>query len=659
MDLHTNLEKGYALHQQGKLAEAEQIYSRILEREPKNFDALHLLGLLALQTHRTQHGVELISKAIAINSGFAPAYINLGNGLRDLKRSEEAVTSCDRAIALMPNLAEAYSTRGNALLDLKRYEEALISYDRAISLKPDYAEAYNNRGSVLQDLNRIEEALASYDRAIALKPDYAEAYSNRGLALQDLRRFQEALVSFDRAFTLKPNLSDVEGQRLKTKMHLCDWSNFDTACVHVISSVRNRNVSQPPFTFLAIPSSSDDQLRCAKLWVANNCPPSEKPIWQGERYDHHRIRIAYLSADFHSHPTAYLMAELFERHDRSQFETIGVSFGIDDRSETRRRLVAGFDEFHDVQRKSDKEVARLLYDRQIDVAIDLKGYTQNMRFGIFVYRPVPIQVNYLGYPGTMGTRFIDYIIADKVVAPIDHQQFYSEKIVHLPDCYQVNDSKRKIAESVPTRQALGLPQEGFVFCCFNDNYKILPHIFDIWMKILKRVEGSVLWLLEDNATAAANLRKEAVARGVAAERLIFAKRAPLPEHLARHRCADLFLDTLPCNAHTTASDALWAGLPVLTCRGETFAGRVAASLLAAIHLPELATENLADYERLELELAANPEKLADIKRKLAGNRLTTPLFDTKSYTKHLEAAYAAMHERHRAGLAPDHIVVPN
>jgi predicted O-linked N-acetylglucosamine transferase (SPINDLY family) len=443
-------------------------------------------------------------------------------------------------------------------------------------------------------------------------------------------------------------------------MRLCDWSNFDTECAHLISSVRDRKLNTTPFALLALPSSSDDQFQYAKLWTSNKYPPSQKPVWQGERYNHDRIRVAYLSADYRAHPVAYLIAELLERHDRSRFEIIGVSFGVDDRSEIRTRLVAAFDEFHDVTKKSDKEIAELLHDRQVDIAIDLTGYTQDYRLGIFGYRPVPIQANYLGYPGTMGAPYIDYIIADRIVAPFEHRRSYTEKIVHLPDCFLVNDSHRRIAEGTLTRHAAGLPEQGFVFCCFNNNYKITPGIFDVWMRLLHQLKGSVLWLSQVNNTAIRNLRREADARGIDSARLIFAPRLDgLDDHLARYRLADLFLDTLPYNAHTTASDALWAGLPVLTCLGETFAGRVATSLLHAIDLPELVTASLEDYERLAIDLAANPGKLAGIKRKLAGNRLTTPLFDTKLFTKHIETAYTAMHERHKAGLAPDHIVIPD
>jgi len=690
--LQAKLRQGLALHQQGNLADAERIYGEVLRQQSNHFDALHLLGVIALQTRRTERAVELITKAIGLDEKVATAHSNLGSALHDLKRPAEALASYDKAIALKPDYAEAHYNRGNALSGLKRSEDALATYDRAIALKPDYAEAHSNRSVTLQDLKRPADALASCDRAIALKPDYAEAYYNRGNALSDLKRPEEALASWDKAIALKPDYAEAyynrgsafarlrrhdkafaaydkalalnsdligaESARLHSKMHICDWSNFDADCAHLISSVRNENVNIP-FQLLAIPSSSGDQLQCAKRWIANKYPPSEKSIWQGNRYDHSRIRIAYLSADFYQHATSYLMAGMFECHDNSRFDVTAISIEADDNSELRQRLKAAFEHFIDARNYTDVQIADLVRGLEIDILIDLKGFTADSRTGILARRSAPIQVNYLGYPGTMGAPYIDYIVADQIVIPKTQWGFYSEKVVFLPNSYQVNDTKRSIADKALTRAELALPPTGFVFCCFNNNYKITPRIFDCWMRILKQVEGSVLWLLEDNANAASNLRKEAAARDVSTERLIFAKRMPLPEHLARHRLADLFLDTLPCNAHTSASDALWAGLPVLTSLGETFAGKVAASLLNAIRLPELITTTLEAYERMAIDLVMHPERLAIIKRKLAENRLTTPLFDTKLFTRHIEAAYRTMYERHQAGLAPDHIDVPD
>jgi protein O-GlcNAc transferase len=407
-----------------------------------------------------------------------------------------------------------------------------------------------------------------------------------------------------------------------------------------------------PFVFLHYVDDPKLHLICSTTYLKNKLS-TQRPVIRKERSRRRdRARIAYLSADFYQHATSYLMAELFERHDRKRFEPFGISFGIDDGSEMRARVVKAFDHFHDVRGLDDAKVAKLLSELEIDIAIDLKGHTRDDRFGIFAHRPAPIQVSYLGYPGTTGADFIDYVIADEIVLPFDQQPFWSEKIVHLPGCYQVNDRKRQIAERTPTRKECGLPERGFGFCSFNNNCKITPPVFDIWMRLLDKVEGSVLWLLRDNPTAEQNLRREAAARGIDPVRLVFADRLQLAEHLARHRLADLFLDTLPYNAHTTASDALWAGLPVLTCFGKGFAARVAASLLDAVGLPELVTKGLEEYEVLALKLAREPALLSAYRERLEKNRPTAPLFDTDRFRQHIEQAYLTMLDIHDRGKKP-------
>ena len=696
--LQAKFAQGMALHQQGKLADAERIYRDVLQQQPSHPGALHLLGVIAFQTRHAERAVELIRKAIALDANLAAAHSNLAAVLLDLKRPDEALASCDTAIALEPDLATAYNNRGHALLDLKRPEEAMASCDKAIALKPDYAEAYSNRGSVLEILKRPMEALASYDKAIALKPNFALAHNNRGNALralgllpealasfeqatarepdfalahrnrgevlEELKRYDEAFSAYDKAFTLESNLIGAEGCRLNIKMQLCDWNNFDSECAHLISSVRNGNANSPPFTFLAITTSPADQLQVSKLWVAKEYPHSlYTPVWRGERYDRDRIRVAYLSADFRDHPMSHLLVGVFEKHDRKRFKPTAISFQSEESSELTTRLKSSFDQFIDAKHLSDIDVARLLRSLEIDIAVDLMGYTLHARTGIMAYRSAPIQVTYLGYPGTMGADYIDYLIADATVIPDSSKPYYTEKIVHLPNSYyptsyQVRDFNRSIKGRAVTRTDAELPNDAFIYCCFNGHFKIALSMFDCWMRILRKVEGGVLWLLEGSPRAASNLRKEAATRGINPERLVFAKRLSLPDHLARHGLADLFLDTLPYNAHTTASDALWAGLPVLTQMGETFAGRVAASLLKAVDLPELITATPQAYENLAIELANSPEKFAAIRQKLANNRLTTPLFDTKLITRHIEAGYTAMYERYQAGLPPDHIYVP-
>jgi predicted O-linked N-acetylglucosamine transferase (SPINDLY family) len=433
-------------------------------------------------------------------------------------------------------------------------------------------------------------------------------------------------------------------------MTLCDWTNFDTECANLISSVKNGKPNTWPFAFVAVSSSPGDQLQCAKLWVAEQFPQSQKVIWQGKPYAHDRIRIAYVSADFREHPVSFLIAGMLECHDRSRFDVAAVSLGPDDSSELSQRLKASFEHFIDARAFSDDQIANLIRSSEVDILVDLMGFTADSRMGIFARRPAPIQVSYLGYPGTTGAPYIDYILADRFVIPEAKRECYSENVVYLPDSFMANDSKRKISERLPRRSECNLPETGFVFCSFNNSYKIVPHVFDIWMRLLRKLDNSVLWLSNTNETAIRNLRREAESRGVDPGRLVFAQRVLLNEdHLARHQLADLFLDTLPYNAHTTASDALWAGLPVLTCPGQTFAGRVAASMLSAINLPELIATTPEAYEQMAIDLANDPEKLAVIKRTLAENRLTTPLFDTKLFTRHLEAAYTAICKRHQAG----------
>ena len=644
--------RGGALQELKWLDEALASYDKALALKPDYAEAFNNRGNALQELKRLDEALASYDKTLTLKPDYAEAFNNRGGALQELKRLDEALASYDKALALKPDYAEAFNNRGNALQELKRLDEALASYDKALALKPDYADAFNNRGNALQELKRLDEALASYDKALALKRDHAEAFNNRGGALKELKRLDEALASYDKALALKPDHAHAFSGIADCVNRICDWRRMKNVADDVIAHVAEERSIISPFLLLGYSGDPALQLQCARNFVADEVPSLPRPLWTGETWRHDKLRVAYLSADFHGHATTCLMAELFERHDRSRFEIIGVSFGVDDRSEMRKRLVAAFDQFHDVRGKSDGEVAKLLHDLQVDIAIDLKGHTQDLRPGILAYRPAPIQASYLGFPGTMGAEFIDYIIADKTVAPFEHQPFYTEKIVHLPDCYQVNDAKRKIAERMPTRQEAGLPEKGFVFCCFNNNWKITPDVFSVWMRLLHAVEGSVLWLLGDNESAERNLRMEAQARGIDPARLVFASRLPLDEHLARHRVADLFLDTLPYNAHTTASDALWTGLPVLTREGTAFAGRVAASLLSAIGLPELVTHSIEDYEALALRLAKNPSLLEEYRNRLATNRLTYPLFDTERFRRHIEAAYLQMWEVWQRGEQP-------
>jgi predicted O-linked N-acetylglucosamine transferase (SPINDLY family) len=644
--------RGTALQELNRPAEAVASYDAAIALKPAYAEAHYNRGYNLQDLNRHEDAVASYDKAIALKPGYAEAYYNRGNGLQQLKRHEEAVVSYAKAIALRPDYAEAHNNLGNALQYLKRDEEAVASYDKAIALKPNYAEAYNNRGNALQHLECSEEAVASCDKAIALKPDYAEAHYNRGNALLDLKRPEEAVASYDRVLSIEPDHRYSLSGILDVAQRICDWPRAARLSESLKECVMDKAQIITPFVLLG---NCDDpwlHLQCARKYIRNKVTTQPRPFWDGTVWRHERIRIAYLSADFWEHATAFLIAGLLESHDRSRFEVIGVSFGRDDHGDMRTRLVGAFDQFHEVGSETDLEVAKLLHELEIDIAIDLKGYTRDARPEILAHRPAPIQVSYLGYPGTMGAEFIDYVIADQIVLPFDQQPFYTERIVHLPECYQVNDCSRRTSEHTPTRREVGLPDQGFVFCCFNANYKITAPVFDVWMRLLGAVEDSVLWLLGDSAPAKQNLRREAIARGVNPARLVFADRRPAEEHLARHRLADLFLDTLPVNAHTTASDALWAGLPILTCRGEAFAGRVAASLLDAVGLAQLVTDSLQSYEALALRLATDAALLGRLRGKLAKNRLSYPLFDTDRFRCHIEFAYVKMWELWQRGERP-------
>jgi len=683
------LVRAFAAHQAGDVAQAELLYKLVLQADKKHFDALHMLAIIEGQRGNFAAGLRRLKEALRIRPNSPDALINLGRMQSELgddeaaaatykrvlalapqsvlahinfsivlwrqRRCEEALVHCDAAIAAAPGNAEAWNIRANVLLDLKRPGEALESYDRALVLQPRLAESHVGRGNALHQLNRYDEALAAYDRALTIKPELVEAWSGRGSVCFDLKRYDDAISAYGKARTLKSDYA--EGALLAAKMQVCDWDNLAAECAYFVAAVTQRGFKWDPFRMLTISASLVDQRKCAEIWAADRCPAPERPLWRGERYRHDRIRLAYVSADFRNHPMSYLAAGWFEAHDRSRFETFAVSLSPETNDDMRRRLRGAFDRFLDVQSLSNQDIAAMMRDLEIDIAIDLMGYTTHARPAVLALRPAPIQVSYLGYPGTMAANHIDYILADQTVIPPDHVSFYTEKIVWLPDSYYVNDSARPIAERTPSRAELSLPDEGFVFCCFNNCFKITPAFFDIWMRLLQRIDNSVLWLFEENSAAPRNLRREAERRGVAPKRLVFAPRLPNAEHLARHRQADLLLDTLPYNAHTTACDALWTGVPVLTCLGSTFAGRVAASLLKAVGLPELVTTSLADYEALALKIASEPALCAWLQQKLALNRDVFPLFDTKRFTRHTEAAYTAMWQRYQRGESPHNLTV--
>jgi protein O-GlcNAc transferase len=683
---------GNALKELGRFDAARASYDRALAIKPDYAEAHNNRGLALQALDRPEEALESYGRALAFKPQHAGAHLNRGRVLHSLNRIGEALEAHGRAIELQPNFAEAHHHRGDALLKVKRYQEALASHEAALRIKPDYAEAYNSCGAALQALKRFDDALACFETALKLQPDFAEANFNRGVALMSLNRSadalpcfrraleirpqyanayhnlgvalgfllrpEEALECFERALEIQPDFEWLRGVELLTRMKLNDWRNLPREIEALSAQILAGARVSSPWPVVTLVDSPALQQRAAAIWVAAQMPADGLLGPIAKRPPSRKIRLGYYSADFHGHATAYLIAELFERHDKDKFELVAFSFGPDFRDEMRQRLTRAFDEFLEVRTKSDRDIALLSRELGIDIAVDLKGFTRHERHAVFAYRAAPVQVNYLGYPGTVGAPYMDYLIADHQLIPEGSRNSYTEKIVYLPDSYQVNDRRRLVSERHFSREELGLPPTGFVFCCFNASFKIAPPTFDAWMRILERVDGSVLWLLEDGPAATRNLRTEAEARGVDGSRLLFAAQIPQADHLARYRAVDLFLDTLPCNAHTTASDALWVGCPVLTQAGESFAARVAASLLTAIDLPELIAVTAADYEQRAIAIATQPGLLAQIKNELAAHRLTTALFDTDRYTRHLETAYARIYARHLDGLAPEHIFVP-
>jgi predicted O-linked N-acetylglucosamine transferase (SPINDLY family) len=683
--------KGNSLGRLKRYDEALAAYERALTLAPGLSDAWLGRGNVLRDMKRNDDAIAAYDRLLALDPGSAAAWIGRGNALFDRGDHDGAVAAYDRALAIQPGAAEAWTGRGNVAFERKRHDEALAAFDKALAMQPDAADAWLGRGNaqferrdygkalaayqralnsrgdlpaallglgnVFVELNRLEEAIAAYDRALSVDANLAEVWLGRGNACLRLSRFDDAVAGYDKALALKPRLHFAAGSRYFAKMNICDWRKFGADSSTLLAALRQGEDESYPFISIALPCTAADQLKFAEKFSSERHPASAHPRWRGEIYSHPRIRIAYLSSDLHDHAVAYLLTGVFECHDRSRFETFGVSLGPPVVSKMRERIEKSFDRFLDVSGKRDTEVADILRELEIDIAINLNGFTRGERTDIFAMRPAPVQVAYIGYPGTMGASYIDYIIADNVLIPPGHDRYYTEKVVRMPDTYQANDSQRRISERMPTRAENGLPETGFVFCSFNNTFKITPDVFDIWMRLLKQTENSCLWLFKSTAGAADNLVREASARGISADRLVMAPRMTLEDHLARQQLADLFLDTLPCNAVTTASDALWAGLPVVTCLGSTFSGRIAASLLTAIGMPELITERLEDYERLALKLAHDPPLLTAIKAKLARQRNTSALFDTERFTRNLESAYATMHERLRRGQLPAALTV--
>lgn len=645
----------------GQLDKAETAFKRIITMSPNYVPAQQNLEKLRAMRNAPAVDADQTSELEAL---FKKANASLAAG-----KLEEAVEDYEKALTINSQVPEIYINMGMALTMMRQYLQADAVLARALELNPKSPEAYLNRGNLFKSCNQPQPALAAYKKALEYKPDFFEALVNMGVVLASLGDYKESLAAYRKALRLDPKkMLEVEptqvealGLLIRDQMQICQWSDVEMyvrQLLKIVDEAKETGLAGfPTSTLLVVDSSAEQQLRSAVRTSNFAFGSIARP------YDIHsslpcvsrtggKIRIGYLSSDFYNHATAFLISGMFEQHDRSKFEIYAYSYGKDDNSAARKRIQKAVDMFHDIRELSDAQVAQQMKSDGIDIAVDLKGYTTGHRLGISAYRGAPINVHYLGYPGTTGASFMDYFIADPLVAPASLDPWFSEKLVRLPHSYQVNDNKREVAET-PSRKECGLPDKGFVFCSFNQNYKITPQIFDVWARILKAVPDSVLWFYITADIAQDNLRGEAQKRGIDPTRLIFATYKPQAEHLARMMHADLFLDTFPINAHTTASDALWCGVPVVTCAGKTFVSRVAASVLSAVGMSELVTENIADYEALALKIAQDPTLLARLKAQLKKARDASPLFNTQATTRQVEAAYQGMIERHKAGKLPE------
>lgn len=650
--------RGNALQALKRHEEAHQCFDRVLQMLPDNADVLNNRANALLSLARFAEAEADCRKALHARADHVYALLTLGKALAAQSRLGEALQSYDAALALHPTEFDAWRERAMLLVELQQYGEVWDSLDKALALRPDSSGAWSDLGAVLLFQHQYQKALTACDRALTLQQDNAKAWANRGMALKLLQRHEEAVTAYETALRIDPQIPYLQGLLAWLKLNLCDWREHPASVERVVRGACAGKRTTEPFEFLFLSDRADQQLSCARIYARDKYPLHHEPLCKGERYRHDRIRLAYVSADFRNHPMSYLLAELLEKHDRSRFELFGVSIGPKDPGPMAARIESAFEHFMHVRDLADLDIAALLRRHEIDIAVDLMGFTDFHRTNVYAMRPCPVHVNFLGFPGTLGTDCTDYIIADGFVIPPGQDQYYSEKVVRLPDTFQANDSTRRGTPRVPARSELGLPERYAVYCSFNKVSKITAEMFGVWMDILGAVEGSVLWLPSGTPSMQGNLRREAQARGVVGSRLVFAPTAPYPDHLARLQQADVALDSLPFNGGATSSDALWSGVPVITCPGDAFAARMSGSLLHAIGMPELVTASLEEYKALAIRLASDAELLAETKRRLAANRLTHPLFDTDRFRRHIEAAYEIMWQRYQAGEPPAGFSVP-
>lgn len=694
MDLDVNLKKAVSLFKNGNLNEAEKICNDLKKKDPNNLINLNLLGIILFQKKEFSNSIKIIKESISlnfkqaetqnnlgivnleiknfinaieafknsikINPNFNEAYINIGVALKEINKNQEAIGYWEKAIQLKKNNPRAYNNIGNVYFEMNKPEISIEYYNNAISFDNNFYNAYFNRGNAKQKMNLLNESIKDYNEAIRINNNYAEAYVARGNSLRNLDKLSDTLKDYEKGYKLNPNYQNLYGNIFFIKKNLCDWKNYKNEYLFLNNNIQEENKIINPFISLSTFNSSEIQKKIANEHFQKKFKKKislSKNILFKNLKSKDKIKVGYYSSDFKNHAMSQLLAGLFETHNRDEFEIIGFSLIQNKSDEIKERIIKSFDTFIDVSTKSEKEIAEISRNLDIDIAVDLMGYTKSNRFEIFIEKCAPIQINFLGYPGTLGSDCIDYIIADKTLISKEDEKHYSEKIIYLPDTYQSNDSKRIISEKKFSRKDFNLPDDKFIFCCFNKKYKIDPNIFELWMNILKKVDNSVLWLLDDENESTTNLIYETKLRDVDPKRIIFSKKIPTHEHLARHSLADLFLDTFPYGAHTTASDALWSGLPVITKKGNSFASRVASSLLKAISIEELITFNDQEYQDLAVKLATDKKQLNLIKDKLSRNIKTEPLFNTALFTSNIEKAYKLVNKKFVKNLPIENIEI--
>ncbi|MBT8573499.1 tetratricopeptide repeat protein [Polynucleobacter paneuropaeus] len=638
----------------GHFTGAKAAVEKVLDLEPLNLGAKELLAYVYANEGENSKALRLLKEITDHPQSSVSALYEYGSLLIAESRPNDAIPLLEKALAQMPNSFEVLHDLATALAQVGRKIEALERYQQAAKINSESSELFYNVGRLHDDLYQEEEAIACYKKSLMLSPGYVQSWINLGVDLSRAKKYDESQNCFKRALEIDPNVDFLLGDSIQAEMNIGNWSSYSENINKLKDGIRKQQAIAHPFTVITMFDDLALQKEAAEIYAQKKWP-KQSDLPSSIEQKNKKVKIAYFSADFRYHPIAHLIMDLLECHDSEQFEIYAFSWGPTSKSLERDRIISAVHEFIDINEYSDQQVVDLARGKGIDIAIDLGGYTQSARTGLFAMRVAPIQVSYLGYIGTMGVNFIDYIIADEMLIPTQHQKYFSEKIIYMPDCFQVSDRDRVMGQGGLRRADYGLPEKGFIYCCFNNNYKMTPEVFDSWMRVLLSVEGSVLWLYESNALIAEQLKSEAKARGVDPARLVFGKMLPQSEYLARYQIADLFLDTFPYNAGTTANDALWTGLPVLTRMGSSMASRMAASLLNTLGLSELITESAEAYEAVAIELGNNPEQIDQIREKLEKSKISSQLFNTPLFTRNLEKVFRQIYKRQHSGLSPDHI----